>query len=398
MDKDKKAVYITKICPSCGETFECRLTRQRKYCSPECNANRNETYMDYICDECGTQIKIKKKLYEDKMNGKRQKIFCSKECANKAKQTGKDIVCDNCGKVFYRRQYHIDRQSNNNQHNFCCQQCQMEYLHKQKFEMRKCEICGQEFETSKISSQRFCSDNCQNQWQRTRIGVLNPQFKSILTPCSYCGRNHYVKPYKLNSQEHFFCSVECRQAWYANIYSQSDEFKELSREKILKQLQSGMFITDTFPQQIVDKMLSDMGVKFNREESFRFFAVDNYLPSYNLIIEVNGDYWHTNPTKFHSKITKVQYDRIGRDKAKHSYLKNQHDIEILYLWEYDIIHNEDMCKKLIETYILNNGALSNYHSFNYIVDNDILTLKDNLIIPYQEMDVEQYRNMLQVIT
>lgn len=343
-----------------------------------------------ICPQCGKEFSYMKS---------KERKFCSKECYIKSKQTGTDIQCDNCGKTFHRRQYHIDRQAKKNQNNFCSMQCQKEYLHKQRFENRVCEICGNNFEVSKRSTQKFCSDECQNIWQTSRVGILNPQFKSILTPCSYCGKEHYVKPYKFNEQEHFFCSVECRQAWYAEVFSQRDEFRESSRQRILKQLESGMMgRTDTLPQRIVDELLDNLHIEYKREETFQFFTVDNYIPSHHLIIEVQGDYWHTNPTKFTDKITKVQYDRIGRDKAKHSYFKNQHNIEMLYLWEYDVIHNPDLCKKLIEEYINNNGVLLNYHSFNYTYDNNMLMLKSDIVLAYQEMSIETYKSLLQVIS
>lgn len=349
----KRGELLFKICPQCGNEFSCTKSQERK--------------------------------------------FCSRECYIKSKQTGKDIQCDNCGKIFHRNQYHIDRQKKKGQNNFCSMKCQKEYLHKQTHEIRKCEVCGDEFEVSKLSTQRFCSDECQIQWQTTRVGELNPRFASILTPCTYCGKEHYVRPYKFEQQKNFFCSTQCRQVWFAEVFSQSDDFKEFSRQKILGQLQTQELTTETLPQRIVDDILDEMDIEYRREETFEFFAVDNYLSLYNLIIEVNGDYWHVNPTRFTSNVAKVQYDRIGKDKAKHTYLKNQYNIEVLYLWEYDILHNRDLCKKLIELYVKNKGILCNYHSFNYIIRNDELMLNQEMILAYQEMPVEQYKNLLQII-
>lgn len=342
-----------------------------------------------ICPQCGKEFSYIKS---------KERKFCSKECYIKSKQTGKDIQCDNCGKVFHRRQYHIDRLEKKGQNSFCSLKCQKEYLHKHTHEIRKCEICGKEFEVSKLSTQRFCSDECQNTWQTSCVGVLNPKFQSVLTPCSYCGKEHYVKPYKFNEQEHFFCSVECRQAWYAEIFSQSEEFKESSRQRMIEQLQSGVMGTETLPQKNVDEILDRLNIRYEKEKSFQFFTVDNYISDYNLIIEVQGDYWHTNPTKFTSKITKVQYDRIGRDKAKHSYLKNNYNIEVLYLWEHDIIHNNNLCESLIKLYIENNGILPNYHSFNYSIDNNQIIFNQEIISPYQDMSVEEYKQLLQIIS
>lgn len=340
-----------------------------------------------ICPQCGKEFSCMPS---------REKTYCCKECANKAKTHGDNIQCDNCGKIFYRIQAHIDRQKRRGQNSFCCLKCQKEYLHKQLFEIRACEICGREFEVSKTSKQRFCSDACQIQWQTMQVGELNPRFTSILTPCTYCGREHYVKPYKFNQQDNFFCSTECRQAWYAEVYSQRDEWKEMSRQRILTQFQNGNLDTETIPQKIVNSMLDEIGIRYDREKQFEYYAVDNYLLDYDLIIEIQGDYWHANPLKFTEKLTKQQCDRIRRDKSKHSYFKNQYNIEILYLWEYDILKRPDICIELIKTYVSLCGTLNNYHSFNYSIEDSQLLLNNNLITPYQDVSMEQCKQLLVV--
>lgn len=398
MSGEKRGEWIVKICPSCGKPFESLKSKNKKYCSQKCNEERNEKYIDYCCDCCGKEMRIKKNIYQEKIDGKRKNIYCSKECANNAKHTGRDIVCDNCGKVFYRRQYHIDRQGKNNQNSFCSPQCQKEYLHKQRFEQRSCEICGKYFEVSKVSTQRFCSDECQNKWQTTRVQELNPRFTSILTPCTYCGKEHYVKPYKFNEQEHFFCSTECRQSWYAEVYSQTEDYKEMQRQKVFNQLKDGRLGNniDTKPQLIVNDILDNQKITYQREQNFEYWAIDNYLPLCDLAIEVQGDYWHANPITFDEKLTQIQYDRINKDKRKHTYFQNQYGIEILYLWERDLINNVKLCEKLILTYIENNGILENYHSFNYHTEDGEVKLNDILITPYQDMNVDQYKKLLVV--
>lgn len=75
---------------------------------------------------------------------------------------------------------------------------------------------------------------------------------------------------------------------------------------------------------------------------------------------------------------------ISRDKAKHTYLKNYYNIEILYLWESDIIKRPDVCVKLIRHYIKCGGDINNYHSFNYSIADDRLVLNDVIVRPYQD--------------
>lgn len=392
-EEDQK--FVTKICPSCNKPFKSLRSQNKKYCSKECNSERNETYMIYQCDYCNKDVRIKKALYQEKLDGKRKHIYCSKECANKARRTGHDIICDNCGKPFYRRKYHIDRQEKKHQNNFCSMECEIEFKHKQAEESRICEQCGEPFVTLRCDPKRFCSIDCQHAWQTTRVGELNPQFTSIKVQCSYCNKEHYVKPYKLNEQEHFFCSVECRQSWYSEIYSQTEEFRELHRNKILEQFNNGNISTiDSKPQLIVNELLDKLLVSYERERAYKYYAVDNYLIDFDLIIEVQGDYWHANPIVFYSKLNDIQYDRILKDKRKHTYIKNQYGIEVLYLWENDIINRPEVCGKLIQLYVENRGILSNYHSFNYGIQGKDLVLNDNIIVPYQDREIEEYKKLL----
>ena len=174
-----------------------------------------------------------------------------------------------------------------------------------------------------------------------------------------------------------------------------EEWKEKKRIDAVRILESGvMSKTNSKPQQIVDSILDKNNIKYEREKGIKYYSIDNYLTDSNLMIEVQGDYWHVNPIKFQNKINKLQYERIPKDKAKHTYTKNQYGIEILYLWESDIYNNILLCEKLILEYIKRNGNLENYHSFNYHLDeNGELMLRNNLIIPYQDMKANQYKKL-----
>ena len=41
--------------------------------------------------------------------------------------------------------------------------------------------------------------------------------------------------------------------------------------------------------------------------------------------------------------------------------------------------------ELIKKYIQKDGVLENYHSFNYHINDGILTLNNNIITPYQDI-------------
>jgi hypothetical protein len=49
---------------------------------------------------------------------------------------------------------------------------------------------------------------------------------------------------------------------------------------------------------------------------------------------------------------------------------------------------------LIQEYIDNDGLLENYHSFNYHIEDEQILLNDTLIVPYQDMDINKYKDLL----
>lgn len=377
----RRGVWITKECPSCHKQFETLKSRNKKYCSKQCEHEKLELYTIYNCDVCGKEMTIKKSRYQKLLDGRQKTLTCSIECAKIIKQTGTDIVCDNCGKIFHRRQDHIDR---NNKHNFCCRQCNYEYTKKNSHEYRQCEICGKEFYCLKSSSQRFCSNKCNAEWQKTVTGTNNPLYKRIKVECDYCHNDLYIPQSKIGVYRHQFCSVNCRREWFRNVLCKDEQYIQDRRNTALLELQNGVFNTvDTKPQLLVNKMLEELKIEYEREKVIGFYCIDNYLPEYNLAIEVQGDYWHCSPRKYNQPINEIQRKSISRDKAKHTYLKKYHNIEILYLWESDIIKSPELCKLLIIEYTTKKGILKNYHSTNYIFDNNDLKLQNTIIIPHQ---------------
>lgn len=296
-------------------------------------------------------------------------------------KNGKYIQCEYCGKTVYKTL----SQFNKREHHFCSNKCQSLLKREQTFEHRKCEICGKDFYVSKKSTQRFCSQKCQSKWQIGNTGFNNSRFEGGLLKCQLCGREFLVGGYKYTDGKEHFCSARCRQKWYATVWSQSEEWKEASRQRAVSILSEKPVKTQTKPQIKVNEILNLLQIRYINEQPFVYYSIDNYLPDYNLAIEVMGDYWHTSPLKYPDKINDRQKFIISRDKAKHTYIANQYGIEILYLWENDILKNEDVCAALIQEYISNNGVLENYHSFNYALKNNQLQLRNDLITPYQQI-------------
>lgn len=340
----------------------------------------------YVCDCCGKEFIPYSSTIKKYERGEQKTLSCSKECSNNLKRKKVIVYCENCGCEIERKKSHYIRQIELGQHQYCSLKCQKEFIHKNSYEYRKCEICGREFECPKISTQRFCSVECQSKWQSTIVGDLNPRSTKIYHNCDYCGKEYLMKKYK-TKQEHNFCSFECQKKWFDNVFIQTDEYKQKSRERAIKMLEDGkMPEVYTKPQILINNLLDNNNVKYKNNYNIRYYSIDNYLIDYNLMIEVMGDYWHSNPLVFeYQKLNSTQLKRIPKDKAKHTYTKNNYDVEILYLWESDINSEYNKCEKLIQLYIDQGGMLENYHSFNYsIIDENKLVLNKHIINSYYD--------------
>ena len=150
------------------------------------------------------------------------------------------------------------------------------------------------------------------------------------------------------------------------------------------------------PQKIINDLLCEKSIKYRNEEVIGNFSFDNYLFEHNLIIEVMGTYFHCDIRKFKEINYKNQLTRIKMDKIKHSFILNNYHIEILYLWEEDIIKNLELCSLLIDKYLNNNGQIYNYHSINYQIIKNKLCLKNEIIFPYMQWDIEKINQIVDI--
>lgn len=371
----------TRVCKCCNKEFSISKSSHDLCCSNECYIiwKGEHCKIKYNCDYCDKEFEILKSKVDSATGG----LYCCHKCSTDANIKGSILKCTNCGKEIYKMQSQIQ----NCENNFCSQECACEYSHKNNSHEQECEYCHKIYDVKNSNTDsRFCCMDCKNKWQSEfLVGKDNPCYKSKQLKCACCGKDIYVKPYRLQTgQNKHFCSYECTRKYYS--ISKNRTLKQKIADKIfavssIKHTKDHM----TEPHKIINDYLNSEKITYRNEELVTYYKMDMYLPDYNLGIEVNGDYWHSNPIRY----SEIQYERqlkgIHRDKSKHTYVKNKYNYEILYLWENDIHKHLDVCEKLIQEYIKRNGILDNYHSFNYYID-ELGELKINkiLIIPYQE--------------
>ncbi len=290
-----------------------------------------------------------------------------------------------------------------------------------KFKVKtNCGYCNKEiicYPNKFLNNNNVFCDN-EHYWKYKKkhalTGELSPFYRRVKTFCTNCKKEISVIPanYKhLNSfgDNHNFCSKECYWNYRSKYYigeksiSSQREYTEEQREKAriisLENSRKSSRLNSKI-QLKIDELLNKLEIRYKREHVMGYYAVDNYLSDYDLVIEVMGDYWHGNPILFNKNkylLNKIQDRGIHIDKIKSSYIKNHYNINILYLWETDIDNDIYKCEQLILSYINNIGKLKNYHSFNYTYHQNNLILNNELIIPYQDMPKKEYLNLLKVV-
>lgn len=258
----------------------------------------------------------------------------------------------------------------------------------------------------------YCSRQCywEHKKQITPRGLDNPESKRIKTSCTNCGKDILVIPYDYNKtnkfgDNHNFCSQECywsyRRRYYVGCKAAcygikfSEERLEKMKNTMIANARCSIRLNSGI-QLVVNRILDESRICYTREYVVGYYAIDNYLNDYGLVIEVMGDYWHASPLKYNIDgygINSAQRKTLQHDKQKSTYIRNHLGKNILYLWESDIKLHLNVCKQLISQYILTNGILDNYHSFNYCIENDTLKLIEDVVVPYQDMRVEEYKHL-----
>lgn len=101
------------------------------------------------------------------------------------------------------------------------------------------------------------------------------------------------------------------------------------REKEIKKLieYPKKILHNTSIERKVEKDLQYYNINYVKQKFLfnesRNFVVDFYIPSLKLVIECNGDYWHSLP------------DRIQRDKDLKEYVERSGH-KIIFIWEHEI--------------------------------------------------------------
>ena len=135
-------------------------------------------------------------------------------------------------------------------------------------------------------------------------------------------------------------------------YSANPAAAKSKKKKKLQAKAKKMSNKMTTPEKIFEKMLKELGVKYELQKVVESKIFDFYIPSKNMIVEVDGDYWHANPMIYEGKeLNKIQARNVRNDKYKEILAKGN-GFKLERVWEHDLKNNykeqKERFKKLLK--------------------------------------------------
>jgi G:T-mismatch repair DNA endonuclease (very short patch repair protein) len=291
------------ICETCGKAFRPNRKGQR-VCSTSCITGRGVklTPIDLVCQGCG-------RTFEASIAVEKGKKYCSRACYHQSRV--KVFACERCGKSFTTR---------NATARFCSNTCKRTGWNAP----RACAQCGETF-TPTRKNQHCCSMSCGTTLRHAKDLVEGKRPEHTELTCQHCGKLFRVFPSAASRRAAppMFCSKACHYASRKGQYPDQLIFDLTHRR--LTRIEIATY-----------EALEAMGIDFEQQRFIGNALVDAYIPETRTVIEVQGDYWHCNPSVYpDGPKTDVQRARVESDRARFALLRGR-GFRVIELWERDI--------------------------------------------------------------
>jgi very-short-patch-repair endonuclease len=286
-----------------GSNFFCDKYCSNKWRAIEYNKNRTDKRKNTNCIYCNKEILKKAKTTK----------YCSTQCKGEHKKeiNRVDVECSNCNKIFQKTKFHVNDSNN------------------------------------------FCTKKCSSEWN-------SKQSKRVEMTCIICNKKYQVQNNRQDISK--ACSIKCNNTYKSTIWSvENVEF--LRQNGVISSLNQSK--DGTWCENVIENYLKSLNIKFEPQKNIDDkYIADFYIEDLNLIIEVYGDYWHSNPSIYGESenlkpLNDHQKKQVKKDNKKIGYYKFK-KFSYLILWENDIGKNFDNIKEIIINKI--NGIRNDYRN------------------------------------
>jgi hypothetical protein len=394
------ATKVKLICENCGSEFEVRKGKEKKTCSSECRwmLRKKQDLKYYItkpCENCGNEFisKIKE-----------NKKYCSYQCSANAKhkKAVEKRICLECGNEFEERKKHKRK--------FCSEKCRKKWNNKPENKKRRINKSKKVLEEKYGVDSIFKLESYQKEIQKNRNkkyinnwNIINNKVKQTKKQ-KYNNENYnnYEKIKKTKKQkynnENFNNRIKFQNTINNKLFERLNEINyklikinddniltikhpdghifEIPRSLLILRLNENRELSIKYLpyspnisnyELEISKFLDYNNIIYykNRKDIIKPYELDFYLSKYQIAIEFNGLYWHSE----YFKDNNYHLNKLN-------YCINKH-IHLIQIFEDEWVHK----RKIIESIILNKIGLTK---------NKIYGRKCNII----EIDNKKYKSFL----
>lgn len=247
------------------------------------------------------------------------RFCCSRVCHSERKKQLRTRICAQCHKPW------VTRSGTPKQQRFCSQTCMGTANRTGK--TLACKSCKKAIYVTPLRRKKyrafFCSRTCATTWQQRRLVLIN---------CRFC-----KKQFKVSRS-----TIRLRGAYGVNFCSRACCLADPVRKKKIIS-----FIEDrrqTALETAGYRMLDEEGVTYLPQHTvLEIWCVDAFVPSKNLVVQFDGNYWHGNPAKFPNPTAK-QIKQRNKDRGQVRYLTHR-GFRVLRIWEDDLYKRPEAVRR-----------------------------------------------------
>jgi len=124
-------------------------------------------------------------------------------------------------------------------------------------------------------------------------------------------------------------------------------FKKIYLESQARRMRRKM----TKPEQEFRTILEEEKIQYETQKIVGFYIFDFYIPSINLLCEVDGDYYHSHPDKYKAEeLNEMQVRNKYRDQKKNIIAKGS-GYNLERFWEDEILNTPEITTKRLRELI-----------------------------------------------
>jgi very-short-patch-repair endonuclease len=141
-----------------------------------------------------------------------------------------------------------------------------------------------------------------------------------------------------------------RLAKMSSDYWSKQENRDTQRERRVQYMSTSQTKKQSKLEQLFQQMLVALGVDFTNQFSVQGYCYDFSITDKNILIEVDGDWWHCNPELNINPIYESQQHTVQHDKIKNK-VAADNGYTLLRFWENDIKNNRKEVIAKLMSYI-----------------------------------------------